>query len=135
VVHVTANEAARYCAARGARLPTADEWEFAARGPERRVFPWGDEWDRARLRSGASPSAGVAPVGSHPDGGTPDGIHDLAGNVWEWTATESEVGRVIKGGSWDAKNPAYFRAAAISEVDAMEPSSDVGFRCVRDAAG
>ncbi|MEM9175625.1 MAG: bifunctional serine/threonine-protein kinase/formylglycine-generating enzyme family protein [Myxococcota bacterium] len=134
VVHVSWQDARRYCQWAGGRLPTEDEWEFAARGEARRAFPWGDAWDANRLRDVRSEGLGLEPVGSYPSGATPDGLLDLAGSVWEWTSTESGEGerRIFKGGSWMDRIPAYFRSAAFSE-DAPDYSSiSLGFRCARD---
>ncbi|MCR9097993.1 MAG: bifunctional serine/threonine-protein kinase/formylglycine-generating enzyme family protein [bacterium] len=134
VVHVSWQDARRYCQWAGGRLPTEDEWEFAARGESRRAFPWGDEWDANRLRDVRAEGLGLEPVGSHPSGATPEGLLDLAGSVWEWTSTESGEGerRIFKGGSWMDRIPAYFRSAAFSE-DAPDYSSiSLGFRCARD---
>ena len=136
VVHVSWADASRYCKWAGARLPSEDEWEFAARGTDRRTFPWGDEWDANRLRDVRAEGLGLEPVGSYPKGATPEGVLDLAGSVWEWTATESGEGerRIFKGGSWMDSLPAYFRSAAFSE-DAPDYSSiSLGFRCARDGA-
>jgi len=134
VVHVSWTDARSYCEWAGGRLPTEDEWEFAARGVDRRAFPWGDEWDANRLRDVRATGVGLEPVGSHPQGATPEGLLDLAGSVWEWTSTSSGEGerRIFKGGSWMDRIPAYFRSAAFSE-DAPDYSSiSLGFRCARD---
>lgn len=134
VVHVSWRDAQIYCRWDGGRLPSEDEWEFAARGQDRRTFPWGDEWDANRLRDVRAEGLGLEPVGSHPEGATPDGLLDMAGSVWEWTSTESGEGerRIFKGGSWMDRIPAYFRSAAFSE-DAPDFSSiSLGFRCARD---
>ncbi len=133
VVHVSLDEAHAYCEARGARLPSADEWEHQARGDARRIFPWGNEWDEARLDSALDGSTGPGPVGRHPRGATPEGVLDLAGNVWEWTSTRTDEGHIIKGGSWDDDVPTYFRGAAIGVVEGDYTSSDLGFRCFTPA--
>jgi len=132
VVHVTREDALAYCAFAGRRLPSMDEWEYHARGPERRVFPWGDRWETNRLRWAEGKAIGLEDVGSHPVGATPSGVEDLAGSVWEWTESDLEGEPVFKGGSWDDRNPSWFRAAAIASAPADFTSSSVGFRCVRD---
>ncbi len=131
-VHLSFEDAERYCAHAGGRLPTNAEWEYAARGGERRVFPWGNEWDPARAHWIESEAQGPRPVGAFPSGATPEGLLDLAGNVWEWTSTERAEGRVAKGGSWLASNPAHLRAAAEMVEEPGESASDLGVRCARN---
>ncbi len=97
---ITWFEAGAYCRARGARLPTEAEWEYAARGPDSLVFPWGDTFDgtwlnfcdRNCLNPGADASfddgyRSTAPVGSFPAGASWVGALDMAGNVWEWVSS------------------------------------------------
>jgi formylglycine-generating enzyme required for sulfatase activity len=131
VVHVSREDAMAYCSEQGKRLPTEDEWEFAARGTARHVFPWGNRWDESKANWG-QPKGGTRPVGSFPAGNTPTGHQDMAGNVWEWTASDEGEHAILKGGSWSDENPANLRGAARLIEDPSYTSSDIGFRCVED---
>ena len=144
---VTREEASAHCASRGGRLPTEDEWIVAAdsaMNPPRR-YPWGDTGAVCRraawgLESGpcasaASPArgetAGPDTVGAHPDGDTPLGLHDMAGNVAEWVSDEPREGvGVAKGGSWRSALAAELRVWARLEVSPGAHDARVGFRCV-----
>jgi len=144
---VTWEEARDFCAGRGGRLPTEREWAYAARGPDSRIFPWGDTFDSDRLVSAESRAntEGTAPVGSRPDGASWVGALDLSGNVWEWTSTlyrdypyiaddgredpDAPGERVVRGGSYLAED-GFLRSANRAGFDPTTKLGDVGFRCV-----
>lgn len=145
VVQVSARDAAAYCAWRGLRLPTEEEWEFAARGTDGRRFPWGNERPEGARRANygtdkccaADASDGflrTAPVGSFPRGASPFGIHDMAGNVWEWTASHyrrAGADVAIRGGGWG--NDPYCLRASYRHGNPPDIGLDmVGFRCASD---
>jgi gamma-glutamyl hercynylcysteine S-oxide synthase len=152
VVGICAYEAATYANWAGFRLPTEAEWQMAASWRIRtsahvfRRYPWGDSHDPRRCNTWASGKGSTMPVQSFPEGAAPNGVLQLIGNVWEWTATDFEItdekGRpvvgdmllkAIRGGAYDT----YFSCQATSHfrtgLACLTRPHNVGFRCVLDA--
>jgi formylglycine-generating enzyme required for sulfatase activity len=167
VIYVSWNEANAFCRwlsqkeGRRYRLPTEAEWEYAARGGDQRLFPWGNDFSHGRLANFADVRtnlvwrdvnfddgfAETAPVGSFPLGASPFGVEDMAGNVHEWcgdwyapyqakertnpTGPGGGQQRVLRGGSWRSRMASLRTVARSSNLPGFQ-SNDIGFRLVAD---
>ena len=166
VVHVSWPDAVAFCewfsrrvakqegsekeATRRIRLPREAEWELAARGTEGRKYPWSDAEPTDRLANFGGNVGDTTPVGSYPEGATPEGLQDLAGNVWEWcadwfgdypdqdeadpTGPKAGSSRVLRGGAF-LNYPRYLRAAYRRDFHPEARNGFIGFRVLCSSSG
>jgi formylglycine-generating enzyme required for sulfatase activity len=146
VTGVNWDDANAYANWAGKKLPTEEQWEFAARGPEGRAYPWGNEW-KAGMANASGGSGGMSDVGAFKEGIAPSRAYDMIGNAWEWTASDlkpypggrfsskpSGDMKVIRGGSWKEGREATATYRGYLLARGGKDYSATGFRCVREAA-
>lgn len=146
VVYVDLNDARAYAAWAGKRLPTEPEWQYAAAGPQRRAYPWGERFDATRCNGGQEKHATTA-VRAFPQGRSPFAVYDMCGNTWEWTESQRRDGRnrfcVIKGGSYfkaqgsgwytdGGPQPTHLAAKFLLMWPGLDRCATISFRCVAD---
>jgi formylglycine-generating enzyme required for sulfatase activity len=141
VVNVSWNDANAYAMWARKRLPSEVEWEFAARGTDGRLYPWGNEWNRDNANAERGVGGTLTAVGSFNTGASPFGVLDMCGNAWEWTSgglfsyLDKNIlltgGKVIRGGAYDApRQSATTTYRGVVPPDKVFPKT--GFRCARD---
>ena len=148
VVYASLEDARAYAAWAGKRLPTEEEWQFAAQGGKSWRYPWGNDWQPEYCNNGQFGST-TTPVTFFRQGRSPFGVYDLCGNVWEWTESERSDGRtrfsILKGGSyyraygseWYANGGAQsndFAAKFLHMYPGLDRCATIGFRCAVDLA-
>jgi serine/threonine protein kinase len=145
VVDVNFDQANDYAKWAGKRLPTEEEWEFAARGTDKRMFPWGKTWESGKANANGA-SKNFAEVGKF-SGTSPFGLYDMVGNAWEWTSSAFKAypngslppnapkgdARVIRGGSYESTTEYASTTYRTGWLPQGAPTyNQTSFRCVKD---
>jgi len=152
VVNVSWEDANAYCewlskkSGYHYRLPTEEEWEFSARGTDKRPYPWGDYWDKTLSNSREADSNSPLPVDSFSQVKSPSGVFSLAGNVSEWTSSDfgmypgysgkeikipGKPAKIVRGGNYTSPREQLMTTSRFwAPLDAKQPT--IGFRLAMD---
>lgn len=145
VVFVSPEDAEKYCRHYGKRLPTEEEWQYAAQGDNMRTWPWGNAFDSTLCNAGLNHTTDVT---AHPGGASPFGVQDMIGNVWQFTGDSYYNGayyyRIIRGGSYyhptqsiwyvtGGPVPAWHPEMLLLIAPGLDRNATIGFRCVKDS--
>ncbi len=156
VVWIALEDARAYASWAAKCLPTEEEWQYAAGGPNRLRYPWGNQWQPGMANDRGD---GTTPVDAFPAGAGPFGILDMSGNVWQWTESERDDGNryaLLRGGSfyqvggsgwyfdrfvhfglgqgeWSAR-PINYHVKMFLLSPSADRKATIGFRCVKDVA-
>ncbi len=148
VVYVSLDDARAYARWSAKAIPSEEQWQYAAQGPEGLTYPWGNTMEPGRCNGGES--GGTTGVRAFPRGQSPFGCYDMCGNVWEWTESERTDGRtrfcMIRGGSYytaqgshwymdGGPQPAGFAAKFLLMWPGLDRCATIGFRCVTPSQG
>jgi formylglycine-generating enzyme required for sulfatase activity len=158
VVSVSWDDARAFCewvsfiSGLAVRLPSEAEWEKAARGPDGRRYPWGNDLPEKSLLNYARTVGDTSAVGAYPGGASPYGVLDMAGNAWEWVndiygehyytnsplrspggPTTGEY-RILRGGAWSSPERSVRVTTRLANLP-NDAGSASGFRCARNPTG